>query len=349
MKKGYIMAVLGTGLALTLLLLLAWGSTASGETSHLHMNMKAGDELHPETKGDPNASAEQLTVHAEYEQIGTVKTNSQWVFVGEWTTDEIQAPMNVSGTEVHFNLWVKQVDSGDNSADFRFNLEHNGDNIAHDEVYDLETSEEEVLELRMETAVNVWINATTGDTFTISFYYRGWNDIDLYYDNASYDSGALIESDFLHVFEAGAKKDSFSLEVYDVFGSDWGEVASFMDLKVNGESWSLEDFEVNEGKTHDINGTDVEGILLSFTLDTRLSKDDELEVWVKYTQVESSEDRGIKLEFTAGGSAGEDPGSGGNTEPEDADNGGLPGFGLFSLGVASLAVFLALRRKRSGL
>lgn len=276
-----------SGILLCAAILLLMGSTmeVEGETGDHHINLKADDVFSPETTSDSDAEPERNRVIADYDSIGVILTNRRYVDVGEWESDPLEADMTLEGPILH-NLWFMEVSStsgGDNNPDWKFEFRHNGENVSFIEIEGTDSSDESPIEIFAVSNLSDPIEALAGDTFGIYIQYKGWEDIDVYYDTQQYDSGSGAEMDSLHVLDICAFEETVEIEVFDAFGSSWSEIGSFTEIEVRGNQSDVEDFEIEEGDQYNVNGDDVTATKLSLTIRASCRGGDSVEGSISYS------------------------------------------------------------------
>ena len=102
----------------SLLLLVSNGSSAeeiSGESVAIHLNLKEGVEMSPETSGDLERVAIEER-HSSYETSSPFTRNKgDWKNMGTWESDPVIYETSVSN--VMFNLWwVEDTSEEDSDA-----------------------------------------------------------------------------------------------------------------------------------------------------------------------------------------------------------------------------------------
>ncbi len=284
-----------------LLLFLPMNAGATDQLPMLHINVKENDILHPETKADPDAASQVIRVEAEYEEsfipgLGTSRNNPDWVEVGTWTSSSREIDIDI-GSFLEFNVWYQIIDEGYNAdSEFQFFIYRDGEQICHrDGLAGGDPGNDDILEIEGSTSMDpVLIEKNASLEYRIE--YKAYEDCNFYFDNATYDSGLRIESDFLRLLDMKTKRNQVSLEVFDAFGSNLYVVNSFVVLEINGSKTGTENVEIVEGKKHDFNGTGVYSTILQWTVDENITGGEEVEVWVKYVHAESNEDTGVRMQ-----------------------------------------------------
>ncbi len=295
-KNELILAIGAVVVLITIILITA--PDVDGEMTNLHLNMKDGDELAPETVGNPEHEGEQQRIEAEYVQLPGSRVNREWVEVGTWTSQPVESDFVIEG-RVEFNIWFKVVDDGyDADADWDFHLYHNAEEIVYGDLRGSDESTEEIIEVTVANFTDGVVEVKEGDELSVNISYRGWEDCDIYFDCAPYDSGVEVNSDFLELFDLTAEGDKATVEVYDPFDTDWNEAMSYLVLVIDDELAETEDMSTSPGKSHNIGGKTVTGTIVEWTLTEGFEGGEEVEGWVKYTQCVSSEDRGLTASCT---------------------------------------------------
>ena len=288
-------------LAFCALLLVTVSTTSSAESGQLHTNVKAGDMLHPETKGDPDAAPESRYVQADYNEMypGGPRSSKQWVTVGTWTSSSREVNFTIDGG-VTFNVWYQIIDEGYSAGpEFRFTIRADG-------LVLIETTGPEGPDPGDDSIIEYTVSDNVApreiskdEELSLEIEYQAFEDCNIYFDNASYDSGFQSEVDFLQTFNMSARGSEVTLEVYDAFSSDWEEVKNYLELTVDGEAAGVEDITTEPGGTHTIYGEEITGTLITWTLEEPLNGSEEVEAWVKYTRADDGEDKGLKKTVTA--------------------------------------------------
>ena len=139
--KNTMLLVMGTIVVLTLVALVT-SMEGAGEMTNLHLNLKDGNELAPETVGDPEHGGEQQHVNAEYTEFPGTRTNREPVEVGTWTSQPVESDFVIDG-RVEFNIWFKVSESSyDADPNWEFYLLHNGEQIVYCDLLSDESMED---------------------------------------------------------------------------------------------------------------------------------------------------------------------------------------------------------------
>ncbi len=179
--------------ALAIAAMFIFTSNVNAETEYenpdlqLKFNWKEeGDGLSPQTKL-PNDPEAQKTVMADYSTVGIFRTDRQPVNVGTWTSEAVEFDVSLSINS--FDIWWQTQENGDDTCVWTISIEVNGAEVSEDES-DCQDDGTELTKRTHNLATSVSLVA--GDTLGINLVYEGWNDIKIYYDNSTYDTGLNI-------------------------------------------------------------------------------------------------------------------------------------------------------------
>lgn len=314
------------------LLLLALSFNVSGEMEPYHINLKSGDTLSPETYAELEAAGNSVHVEAQYEEPifpGGGRNNKEWVEAGNWSSEDRAFNFSMGGS-VTFNVWYSIRDEGyDAGPEFRFRLYQDGEElvqvtgpVGQDDGSNLTeytaTGNFDTKELKPEEELRMRVE------------YRAWEDCDLHFDNATCDSGFVVDSDFLRIPVLKVKETNITMELFDAFETDWEEAASFFNFTEDDEAVGIKDVAFSTGEKHEMGNTTVTATRVVWTLNESLDDGDSVRVWTKYTLAEEGEDKGAKEYYLVKEEEEpEDP------DDEDDDEGEfLPGFEILGLLVA---------------
>tara|TARA_B100001250_G_scaffold69861_1_gene56271 strand:+ start:1672 stop:2709 length:1038 start_codon:yes stop_codon:yes gene_type:complete len=153
----------------------------------LKFNLKEeGDVLSPQTKlpGDPEASK---TVMADYSTFGIFRSDRQPVNVGTWTSEAAEFGIAISIKS--FDIWWEDTEGSDDSCEWTIKILVNDQEVSED-VSGCQHDGDGIAKATHNLATDVTLN--TGDTLGINLVYEGWDDIKIYYDNSTYDTGLNI-------------------------------------------------------------------------------------------------------------------------------------------------------------
>jgi len=313
--------------------ILSQCSLVNGEYANLHFNFKENGILLPETKGDLTAAPEEIYVEAEYTEIGGLRVNKQSVQVGKWVLSSREMDFNF--TIEYFNFWYYIVQEPFQDADpeyfFDFNLNGNLliDGTSNSFDPDNEQVREHVWNMELDT-----IFVSYYDLIEIYFNYSGYEDLVVYIDNATYDTGIQGNTNILFPLGISAKSNKISIEIYDIFNSNWNEVKSFIDVNINSTLFSIDSIEIEEKNNVHLNNTHVNTTIINWNLNNSFIGGEEVKIWIKFTFAQPGEEKGIIIE-TYGQSG----------DGEDENNGLISGFELIIL-ILSIFFSIVIKRNR---
>ena len=299
-------------LALSTVMVLAPEASAAdpiADGGPFHVNLKAEDKLSSDTKGDANATGESQYVQGSYDDmIGLGRSNKDWADVGTWTSTARETSFTMGGS-ISFNMWLNLRDEGfDAEAAFRFTLSVDGTQVCQVEGQpSADPGDNSIYEYRASGTCQE-VEVPEGAEISLYIEYNAWEDCDIHFDSATYDSGYMVTSNFCKVysFQVGTKETT--VEVFDAWGADWEAVANHFVLDADGSSV---DFQVSSknGKNQDFNGSKLltTMVILDYS-GTPLSKGQSVDIYVQYTPA-NKEEAGYKLNASVGsgsGSTGDD-------------------------------------------
>ena len=210
-----------TTLAIAVMFMLTSGATAEPEYENPDLQLKfnwkeEGDMLSPQTKlpSDPEA---QKTVQAQYtNNFGLAKTDRQPVNVGTWTSEPVEFDLAMSVNS--FDIWWENIENGDDSCVWTISIEVNGAEVSNDES-DCQDDGTELTKRTHNLATSV--NLVAGDTIGINLLYEGWEDIKIYYDNATYDTGLNIVGKHNFFFAPSWSGSTVTIEFAEAWPVNW--------------------------------------------------------------------------------------------------------------------------------
>jgi len=178
-------------LAIAAVFLLSFNASAEPEYENpdlqLKFNLKEeGDMLSPQTKLPSEAEATK-TVMADYSTVGIFRTDRQPVNVGTWTSEAVEFDISLSINS--FDIWWQTQENGDDSCVWTISIEVNGAQISED---DSDCQDDGVDLTKRTHNLATSVDLIAGDTLGINLVYEGWDDIKIYYDNSTYDTGLNI-------------------------------------------------------------------------------------------------------------------------------------------------------------
>ena len=210
-----------TALAIAAMFMLSSNATAEAEYENPDLQLKfnwkeEGDMLSPQTKlpTDPEA---QKTVQAQYTNTaGLFKTDRQPVNVGTWTSEAVEFDISLSINS--FDIWWQTQENGDDTCVWTITIEVNGADVSEDES-DCQDDGTELTKRTHNLATNV--DLMSGDTLGINLVYEGWDDIKIYYDNATYDTGLNIVGKHNFFFAPSWSGTTVTIEFAEAWPVNW--------------------------------------------------------------------------------------------------------------------------------
>lgn len=205
------------------------GQDPQTDFKKVHVNMKAEDKFSPELDHQNDTEAQRKLVQAQYTQNTPVSRVAEWTDAGIWESDAVKQPFTMQG-QIIFNLWYQIVDDGYNGApDWRFEIQLNGEQVAYKERQDGHANKDEPEEVTDTVNFPEPVEVKSGDKISYYIQYSNVEDVNIYYDNQEYDSGAAMEMDCLIIWSADTSSAKFS----DAWGLNW---------EIDGKYWCTLDF-----------------------------------------------------------------------------------------------------------
>jgi hypothetical protein len=252
----------------------------------LHFNMKDDDStLSPQYKLPDEVEAKKnVQADIEYDLIlGYIGRNP--VNVGEWGTEAAAYAQEVTITEARL-FYDEDGSSDDNGCVWTFTVKLNDQEVEEVERdCQGEHDPEEDNYQREETfPIEVNFSIQAGDYYSIDLTYEGWEDITIFYDNISYDSGYAATTTPLSFYGAQISGGTVTIEFTEAWPVDWknnlkGNYVMLMGM----DSYTADNDQasVSEGAEHTMtNGTVVTGTVITWNGVTGK----ELNVMLHYTQ-----------------------------------------------------------------
>jgi len=357
-EKNNIFAIIAT-ILLTSVIFFIPNSAASeeltGGMAPVHLNMKEASGISAETWGDISREAVKdnpprswTSTPGSADQLRT----REWKNIGTWTsTSGISFDIGLSGP-VKFNLWWRETDQGQNDdydaqVQYRFRLNIDGVDSAYYTDEDSGTQHEcaktDPCQWTGDTNDLNVTSAAKGTIFEIEIEYWAYSDIEIYYDNASLDSGVTLGSTGIKFGNSQINGQEVSFNFVQTWNTNieeaiFGDFVTLMfagvDL-VNSEQRNGYP-KIGEGKTYDFNGTQIKSTTITWYVDDKYAKLDQGVVCFSLSSLASSAPQ-IKVNVADILIAGS-----GTTEDEGLL--GLPGF-EFAAVISALIFTSFIRRK----
>ena len=261
-----------SALAITAMFILTINVNAETEYENPDLQLKfnwkeEGDGLSPQTKL-PNDPEAQKTVMADYTNTaGLLKTDRQPVNVGTWTSEAVEFDIEMSINS--FDIWWQTQESGDDTCVWTISIEVNGAEVSEDES-DCQDDGTELTKRTHNLATSVSLVA--GDTIGINLVYEGWEDIKIYYDNATYDTGLNIVGKHNFFFAPTWIGSTVTIEFAEAWPVSWDTNLDAGYIMLMGDEMYMADnskASVSDGNEYTIsmaNGSaDVTSIIITWT------------------------------------------------------------------------------------
>jgi hypothetical protein len=223
----------------------------------LKFNLKEDKEsLTPQNKlpMDPEAHS---TGRAEYTQYPLFRTDRQPTQVGTWTSDPVEFDMsiNIETTDI---WWEVKGEDYEPDCEWTFYIHHNDQQVSEN----TEACQGDGANLEKETYnIGTAIELAAGDTFALELWYEGWEDVDIYHDNVTYDTGMNVKGNHIFFFGAMWKGSEVNVEFAEAWPTNWDTNLDGGFVMLMGDEGYMADnkkAEVTEGSEYAItltNGT----------------------------------------------------------------------------------------------
>ena len=263
----------------------------TGGRQHIHLNMKEASDLSPETWGDNTREAIKENPPRSYTSgiLDTTRTR-EWKDVGTWTTSNSNVFDIGLGGPVKFNLWWRETDQGqDDSYDaqvqYRFRLNIDGQEAAYytDEGDGShECAQSEPCEWNGDVGKINISSAPKGTVFDIEIEYWAFSDIEIYYDNVSFNSGVAFGADAIKFGQSGINGRAVSFDFVQAWDTDAKEAVDgdYIRLIIGGvglnSSLQKSGYPIIEdGLDYDLNGTTITSTKITWYVDDEYAKLDQ--------------------------------------------------------------------------
>jgi len=183
----------------------------------LKFNLKEeNDGLSPQNKlPEEIAATKTVTADVDWDVAG-FKIGRNPVHVGTWTSEPVtfDVALNINS----FDVWWEDLEDSDNSCEWTITIQVNDQDISED-TSDCQHNGEELEKGSHNLGTS--INLLAGDTIGIDLVFEGWDDIKIYYDNVTYDTGLGITGSHLYLFNGIWKGSMVSIEFAEAWPTDW--------------------------------------------------------------------------------------------------------------------------------
>ena len=265
---------LGVVFVLSALLLASMSVNAEDDVQYenpelqVKFNLKEDKEtLTPQNKmpGDPEAHS---TGRAQFQQYPFFRSDREPTQVGTWTSDPVEFDMSIT-IETTDIWWEGKDPDYDADCEWTFYIHHNDQEISEN----TETCSSNGDDLVRETYnVGTSIELVAGDTFALELWYEGWEDVDIYHDNVTYDTGMNVKGKHLIFFGAAWKGSQVSIELAEAWPTNWDTNLKAGFIMLMGEDGYMADnnnADTSEGSEYSIkmtNGTvDVTSMIIEWS------------------------------------------------------------------------------------
>ena len=183
----------------------------------LKFNLKEENEaLSPQNKlpGEPEATK---TIIAQSDNWIVIESGRETVAVGTWTSEPVEFDISISITS--FDIWWESMESSNNDDCYwTIAIQHNEQEVSNDES-DCTHGGGEVA--KGTHSLSTSIDLVAGDTIGIDLSLTSWEDVKIYFDNVTYDSGLGITGSHLYLFNGIWKGSMVSIEFAEAWPVDW--------------------------------------------------------------------------------------------------------------------------------
>jgi hypothetical protein len=183
----------------------------------LKFNLKEeNDGLSPQNKlpGEPEATR---TVIAQSDNYVVIEAGRETVAVGSWTSEPVEFDISISITS--FDIWWESMESSSNDDCYwTIEINHNDQSVSEDES-DCTHGGGEVA--KGNHGLSTTIDLIAGDTFGIELSLTSWEDVKVYYDNVTYDSGLNVRATHLLFFGSTWSGTNVNLEFAEAWKTNW--------------------------------------------------------------------------------------------------------------------------------
>ena len=183
----------------------------------LKFNLKEeNDALSPQNKlpGEPEATK---TIMGQSDDWIFFESGRETVAVGTWTSEPVEFDISISITS--FDIWWESMESSNNDDCYwTIAIQHNEQEVSNDES-DCTHGGGEVA--KGTHSLSTSIDLVAGDTIGIDLSLTSWEDVKIYFDNVTYDSGLGITGSHLYLFNGIWKGSMVSIEFAEAWPVDW--------------------------------------------------------------------------------------------------------------------------------
>ena len=230
-------------------------------------NSQGSDDLSPQNKLPSEAEATK-TVMAQSDNWIVVESGRETVAVGSWTSEPVEFDISISIAS--FDIWWESMESSSNDDCYwTIEINHNDQSVSEDES-DCTHGGGDVA--KGTHSLSTTIDLMAGDTFGIDLSLTSWEDVKVYYDNVTYDSGLNVKGNHIFFFGAMWKGSEVDVEFAEAWPTNWDTNLDGGYVMLMGDEGYMADnskAEVSEGTEYSIamtNGTaDVTSTIITWS------------------------------------------------------------------------------------
>ena len=234
----------------------------------LKFNFKGeGDMISPQTKL-PGEVETTKTVTAQSENWVVIESGRETVVVGTWTSEAVGFDLSVAINS--FDIWWESMESDSNDdCIWTIEIQQNDQQLTEVES-DCTHGGGEVA--KGEHSLSTNIDLVAGDTFGIKLSLTSWEDVKIYYDNVTYDTGLNVVGGHVLFFGGAWVGSEVNVEFAEAWPVNWDTNLDGGFVMVMGADGYMADnskAEVSEGSEYTItlpNGSaDITSTIITWT------------------------------------------------------------------------------------
>ena len=233
----------------------------------LKFNLKEeNDGLSPQNKlpGEPEATK---TVTAQTTNYVVIETNRQPVDVGTWTSEPVEFDVSIAINS--FDVWWEDTEGSDDSCEWTIKIKVNDQDVSEDTS---DCQHDGAVLAKGTHGLATSVDLVAGDTLGINLVFEGWDNIKIYYDNVTYDTGLNIAGSHLFFFGGMWKGTEVNVEFAEAWPTNWNTNLDGGFIMLMGDEGYMADndkADVTEGSDYTIkmaNGTaDITSTVITWT------------------------------------------------------------------------------------
>ena len=183
----------------------------------LKFNLKEDGETLSQQNKMPEDPEAHSTGRAQFTQYPFFRSDREPTQVGTWTSSpaEFDVSINIDTTDI---WWVGKDPDYTADCEWTFYILQNDQQISEN----TEACSSNGDDLVKETYnVGTTIDLVAGDTFALELWYEGWEDVDIYHDNVTYDTGMNVRGSHVIFFGGEWKGSEVSVEFSEAWPTSW--------------------------------------------------------------------------------------------------------------------------------